>query len=262
MKVVLLALLASALALGTCQDFEAFAEIYAPYLRFHHTQGEDGYCFPHNASDYYDVRGSGDPSRQCNLDYQSVKDGLVPTYWHAQICRYMYISYWSFYGYNHKCDLIGGERDAFWESLVIKVRDWDLDPRMHEVRFSQKDGWYTRIPGHYETRDETHPVAYVGKANHGFYHDDGGTNTCCYYEDTRNPGDPNQYMETWLNLVELKNGTEDWMMDPDTSVWGGLQVPTLRPDFDLCNLNGCTGSHVQICGTCGCAKSDIGDEPF
>lgn len=59
---------------------------------------------------------------------------------------------------------------------------------MHEVMFGQKKGWYTRIPGHYEVVNVTHPVAYVGRASHGFYHDDGGTNTCCYYEDTRDPG--------------------------------------------------------------------------
>lgn len=55
--------------------------------------------------------------------------------------------------------------------------------------FGQKKGWYTRIPGHYETFNVTHPVAYVGKSNHGTYHDDGGTGTCCYYEDFRNPGE-------------------------------------------------------------------------
>lgn len=72
--------------------------------------------------------------------------------------------------------------------LFLEVREWSTDPHMHEVMFGQKEGWYTRIAGNYEVHDESHPVAYVGRAGHGFYHDSGGSNTCCYYEDTRNPG--------------------------------------------------------------------------
>ena len=71
---------------------------------------------------------------------------------------------------------------------------------MHEVMFGQKKGWYTRIPAHYETFNVTHPVAYVGKSNHGAYHDDGGTGTCCYYEDFRNPG-----KKKYLNKAEKKS---------------------------------------------------------
>ena len=61
-----------------------------------------------------------------------------------------------------------------------------MGEHLHEVMFGQKWGWYTRIPGQYETH-EGRPVAYVGKASHGFYHDDGGSGTCCYFEDFRNP---------------------------------------------------------------------------
>ncbi|CAL4085379.1 unnamed protein product [Meganyctiphanes norvegica] len=221
-------------------------------------------CFPHNAADYYDMRMSGDSSRQCNEDYNSITENQIPTYWHAQICHYhLHIAYWSFFGYNHDCDWFSGERDAWWESVVVKIRDWDLGEHLHEVRFGQKYGWYTRIPGHYEVQEDTHPVAYVGKTNHGFYHDDGGTGSCCYYEDWRNVGDADDHMETWQNLVELKLDSEEpWMTDNSTDPWNGILSPLFRDDLDLCNLNGCTGSSVQVCGTCGCHKSDTGDDPF
>lgn len=30
-------------------------------------------------------------------------------------------AYWTFYGYNHDCDCCSGERDAWWEFVVVKV---------------------------------------------------------------------------------------------------------------------------------------------
>nr|XP_027215236.1 uncharacterized protein LOC113808108 [Penaeus vannamei]XP_027215280.1 uncharacterized protein LOC113808144 [Penaeus vannamei] len=238
---------------------------YAPYLRFHKLEGLDDFCFPHNASDYFRVRDADDWSRQCNMDYATIHADEVPTYWHAMECgRHLHIAYWSFYGYNHNCDCCSGERNAWWEFLVVKVREWSTNPHMHEVMFGQKEGWYTRIAGNYELHDESHPVAYVGRAGHGFYHDSGGSNTCCYYEDTRNPGEPDHYMMTWHNLVELRKDEygEDWMLEPGTHHWSGLQVPTFRDNWDLCNLAGCDGSFLQVCTKAGCAKSDIGDDPF
>ncbi|XP_037801169.1 uncharacterized protein LOC119596101 [Penaeus monodon] len=254
----------SLLLAGHAANVEEMAYKYAPYFRFDLVEGGSGFCFPHNASDYYHVRKAGDTSRQCNTDYATVSNGDIPTYWHAMTCGYhLHIAYWTFYGYNHDCDCCSGERDAWWEFVVVKVRDWDLQPHMHEVMFGQKKGWYTRVPGHYEVHDTTHPVAYVGKASHGTYHDDGGTGTCCYFEDFRNPGHLDMNMKTWLNLVELKQaGGEGWMEDADADVWNGLLAPTFRSDWDLCSLVGCTGSSLQLCGTSGCHKSDIGHDPF
>ncbi|KAK8750231.1 hypothetical protein OTU49_015327 [Cherax quadricarinatus] len=249
---------------GLAQDFTKFAHDYAPYLRFDSKEGQNELCYPDDASVYYEQRLAGDWSRKCNLDFDSLVNGTVPTYWHAMTCGYhLHIAYWNFYGYNHDCDCCSGERDAWFEFIVIKIRDWDLSPHLHEVMFGQKKGWYTRIPGHYETYNTTHPVAYVGKANHGTYHDDGGTGTCCYYEDYRNPGSADHSLETWINLVELqqKDG-EDWMSDPNSDVWSGLLPPTFRDDWDLCALTSCTGSTLQVCGACGCHKSDTGDSPF
>ncbi|KAF2355903.1 hypothetical protein FHG87_013331 [Trinorchestia longiramus] len=243
-------------------QFDEFAAKYAPRLRFDQTEGSGDRCFPESAEDYYNARASDDWDRRCNMDYESVASGSIPTYWHAAVCGYhLHIAYWSFYGYNHDCDCCSGERDAWFESLVIKIRDYTLDERLHEVRFSQKNGWYTRITGNYEILEETHPIAYVGKASHGFYHDDGGTGTCCYYQDYRNPDDVDQHMDTWLNLVELDNSSA-WMTDSSTDIWNGISSPLFRNDWDLCALNGCTGSNLAVCGTSGCHKSDTDDDPF
>ncbi|XP_018011884.1 uncharacterized protein LOC108669106 [Hyalella azteca] len=256
---LLLLILIARFGAGQYQDY---AYKYAPRLRFDSVEGSGDRCFPQSAESYYEARKSGNTDRLCNLDYDTVAAGSVPTYWHAEVCGYhLHIAYWNFYGYNHDCDCCSGERDAWFESLVVKIRDYSLDERLHEVRFSQKKGWYTRVPGHYELVSDTHPVAYVGKTQHGYYHDDGGTGTCCYYEDYRNPSDVDQHMDTWSNLVRFDNSSA-WMTDPTTDVWNGINSPPFRDDWDLCALNGCTGGYLWGCSTCGCHKSDIGEDPF
>jgi len=252
----------SAVAERSSSFFDELAVKYAPRLRFDMKAGTE-FCFPSDAQQYYDQRKSGNTDRVCNMDYNSVMNGVVPSYYHYQVCGYhLHISYWFFYGYQHDCNCCKGQRDAWWESIVVKVRDFDLNERLHEVRFSQKDGWYTRIPGRYEmVVNTTHPVAYVGKTNHGNYHDDGGTGTCCYYEDFRDPHEVDQHMDTWQHLRHI-NGSEVWMNDSDTAVWNNIQSPPFRSDWDLCSLNSCTGSGLIICGTCGCYKSDTGEGPF
>jgi hypothetical protein len=60
--------------------------------------------------------------------------------------------------------------------------------QVDRVIFYQHEGWYTRNPGRYEVFESTHPISYVGKLRQGTYHDDGGSGTCCYFEDYRNPG--------------------------------------------------------------------------
>ncbi|XP_071543377.1 uncharacterized protein [Panulirus ornatus] len=260
----LLVCLGALLVPGLAKDFAQIAEDYAPLLRFDKKEGEGNLCFPHNAADFYAQRMAGDWSRKCNTDYNSLATGQIPTYWHAMTCGYhLHIAYWNFYGYNADCDCCSGERDAWWEYMVVKIRDWDLYPRLHEVMFGQKKGWYTRIPGHYQTFGGTHPVAFVGKTNHGYYHNDGGSGTCCYYEDYRNPGGVDKRLQTWKNLVELKReGGDPWMTDSNPNPWNGQMPPTFRDNWNLCNLPGCAGSSLLVCGKSGCHKSDIGDDPF
>jgi len=260
--VPLVILVSALLQVGWSTNITDFVNKYAPKIRYDSKAGSDGYCFPSSAGDYYEARKNGTTHRICNQNYTTVQQAEIPTYYKAQVCGYhLHISYWSFYAFNQDCDCCSGKRDAWFENIVIKVRDFETDPRMHEVRFGQKNGWYTRIPGHYETTSDGHPVAYVGRGSHGFYHDDGGSGTCCYYEDFRNPSSANQFLETWTNLVEFTN-TTTWMNDTDTAVWNGIHAPPFRGDYDLCKLNGCNGAIFQLCTKSGCAKSDTNDDPF
>jgi len=237
---------------------------YAPRLRFDSEAGKGRHCFPSSAEDYYNLRNHTKTSgRVCNLNYTTVDLGHVPTYWHAQACgAHLHIAYWNFFGYNEHCDIFGdGRRDAWFESLVVQIRNYKTHPQLHNVRFGQKKGWYTRVPSHYEVVDNTHPIAYVGKATHGFYHNPGGSGSCCYWEDFRNPWSNDQAQDTWLNLVEFDEKTP-WMIDPTTAVWNELQVPRYRSDWNLCQLTGCTGAWLPLCTSSGCGRSDVNEDLF
>lgn len=235
---------------------------FAPSLRFDSAAGSDQYCFPSSAEDYYTARVHRFNGSICNLNYTLVEGGRVPTYWHAQECGdYLHIGYWSFFGWNEKCDCCSGNRNAWFESLVVKVQNYTLNPSVQQVRFGQKDGWYTKVAGHYQTVNGSHPVAYVGKASHGFYHDDGGSGSCCYWEDYRDTGSHVQHLDAWQNLVSFDNTTE-WIMDPNPVAWSGIYSPRWRGDWDLCKLNGCSGAEVALCEDSGCYKSDINNHPF
>lgn len=52
-------------------------------------------------------------------------------------------------------------------------------------------------------------------------------------------------METWLNLQKLDNSSA-WMSDPQTDVWNDINSPQFRDDWDLCSLDGCTGSNILV----------------
>ena len=57
-------------------------------------------------------------------------------------------------------------------------------------------------------------------------------------------------MNTWQNLERFDNSTV-WMTDSSTDVWNGINSPPFRDDWDLCNLNGCTGAWVWVSGMHG-----------
>ena len=63
-------------------------------------------------------------------------------------------------------------------------------------------------------------------------------------------GSANKHMVTWDNLIHLRKEEgedgEEWMTDPNTDWWHGLQPPTFRGDWDVCGLVGCTGSSLQV----------------
>lgn len=184
------------------------------------------------------------------------------------IAKTEYVMYWFFYGWQDYCSPGIGAHHADWERVVVKVVNGMLD----RVMYFQHSGWYTREPGNYEVVG-THPLVYVGKNNHGSYHDDGGTGTCCYFEDFRKPGPwgTSLKMMTWLNLNELTSdeNSPEWMKyrgewggeNMDNGIWSPLSQAFCD---DLCNIPGCKGNDdwpgCVVGDICGCFKSDIGDD--
>jgi len=239
---------------------QGVAERFAPVLRFDSEQGDKNKCFPGDAGEYYEARKEGITSRICNTSYASIVNGDVPIYYQYKRCspEIEYVMYWFFYGWQDSCSPGEGAHNADWERVCVKI----VNQRLDRVMFFQHEGQYARVNGGYEVYEGNHPMAYVGKNNHGSYHDDGGSGTCCYYEDFRNPGSSNQHMRTWLNLVRLllDKSAPEWMRYDGVTYWDGLKGPLHRDqDNDLCHLQGCRGAWTQVCNTCGCAKSDIGD---
>ncbi|XP_057369258.1 uncharacterized protein LOC130690267 [Daphnia carinata] len=244
-------------------QFHTEALLYAPRLRFDSQSGDTlGQCLPGSAEDYFRLRQNGFTGRICNMDYISILDGRIPAYYEAAQCDSdLIISYWYFYGYKDDCPMLPGDPgdDVNWGRYVVKVLNGN---QVDRVTFYQHEGWYTRHPGRYEVFESTHPVAYVGKLRQGTYHDDGGSGTCCYFEDYRNPGSPNKHMDSWSNLVWLRNNgssTPEWMTNNDPYYWNGVSLPHLRGE-NLCDLRGCKGGNLQTCNTCGCHKSDVPDD--
>jgi hypothetical protein len=177
--------------------------------------------------------------------------------------RIEYVMYWVFYGWQDYCSPGSGAHHADWERVVVKIINGSLD----RVMFFQHSGWYTRDRGNYEVFGE-HPCVYVGKNQHGSYHDDGGTGTCCYWEDFRKPGSWGTSLKllTWNNLVLLSadDSSPEWMRyggewggdNLNDGVWSPL-TQSLSFCDDLCNIPGCRGRETNSCYTSGCYKSDV-----
>jgi hypothetical protein len=242
------------------------ARRFAPVLRFDQVQGAKDKCFPSDAGEYYAIRKSGSRERVCNTDAASVENGLVPTYYAYQDCSRdtTVIMYWFFYGYQDTCTGRLGSHDADWERVAVKIRNG----RLERVQYYQHGGHYTRQGNELEYFEGTHPIAYVGKNSHGSYHDAGGSGSCLYFEDFRNPGPRDLRLHTWQNLVELKETPDapEWMRTKSAQYFDGIPAPLAR-GINLCALPGCDGKDFQIgsalCfGQCGCSKSSIGDAPF
>lgn len=241
------------------------AKKFAPLLRFDQEQGQEEKCFPSDAGDYYNARKSGSKERICNTDVGSIDGNRVPVYYSYENCSSdtTVIMYWFFYGYQDTCTGSLGAHDADWERVAVKIRNGQVE----RVLFHQHKGSYTRNPDSMEF-DGTHPVVYIGKNSHGSYHDDGGSGSCLYFEDYRNPGDKDHRLQSWNNLVELKDsqGAPEWMRTKSAEFFDGIPGPLAR-GINLCSMVGCQGKDTKIgsslCfGTCGCSKSSIGDSPF
>ncbi len=244
----------------------AQAKKFAPILKFDQKQAEPQKCFPSDPGQYWDARKNGDKGIICNESVDSLTNGEIPIYYEYQDCSgdSTVIMYWFFYGFQDTCSPGLGSHPADWERVAVKIKNGKLE----RVMFYQHGGFYTKNLGNFELVDGTHPVAFVGKNSHGSYHDRGGSGSCLYFEDYRNPGGNNYSLHTEQNLVALHRGPDapEWMTSGDSSNFDGIPSPLAR-NTNLCALEGCRGEDFQIgsalCfGQCGCSKSDIGKSPF
>lgn len=242
------------------------ARKFAPVLKFDKKQAEKNKCFPSDPGPYWDARKSGDKSLICNESPDTLEGGQIPIYYEYQDCSAdsTVIMYWFFYGFQDTCSPGLGSHHADWERVAVRITNGKLE----RVMYYQHKGHYTKTGKNIQLVNGTHPVAFVGKNSHGSYHDDGGSGSCLYYEDYRNPSSNPYTLKTEENLIPLGRGpgVPEWMTAKDSSNFDGITTPLAR-GTNICALEGCQGRDFQIgsalCfGTCGCSKSDIGSSPF
>ncbi|MGA1842906.1 MAG: hypothetical protein ACMUIU_20000 [bacterium] len=229
------------------------------------------------------VRSGQYPSKVWQYDkLRWVPDGnyiKIPTYFKIFTCGgQTRIVYWWFYGWQERCkpNFFSGKvsyHHADWERVLVTLSEDKT--RIAAVTYFQHSGWYTRLAeggdrdrfagASYESGFERfkniHPVVYVGKRQHGSYHNQGGTGTegisfCSYFEDYRhNEGKQDLWLNSWEDLVNLGNETEPWMAreaDTDPNFrWGACTgdggcsisqhpVKTSNDNF-FCSLDACKG---------------------
>ncbi|RZA25149.1 MAG: hypothetical protein EOP10_07740 [Proteobacteria bacterium] len=252
-----------------CDSDECRAEQarrFSPILKFDQEQATSQKCFPGSAAEYWEARKNGDTRTLCNESAASLEGGQIPIYYEYQDCSgdQTVIMYWFFYGFQDTCSPGMGSHHADWERVAVKIKDG----RLERVQYFQHGGSYTRQGNNFESVDGTHPIAYVGKNSHGSYHDRGGSGSCLYFEDYRNPNERNYTLKTEQNLIPLHRGPDapEWMTSNDAKNFDGIPGPLARGE-NLCALTGCRGDDFNmgaaLCfGNCGCSKSDIGNLPF
>jgi hypothetical protein len=282
-----------------------FVQRFAPELRFDRAASQYGY--PMSAQPFYDKMpkdehgvpkavksASGFPME--NNDGATLKSGRIPTYFQLRkFGNQIRISYWWFYGFQHSCvvdtkDYVWGTgaHHGDWEHVMVILSE-DTS-RVAAVTFWQHDNYYTRIAGprdapctpggigrcsgsHGFESSGTHPVVYVGKIGHGSYHDSNGrTGGCGYYEEFRNPDGPGDYMQTWLNLIDLDDDadvpSETWRVNDRWGPTAAPERPTWRwGPYDnigthptqappAASMDACAGSATYRLGSAGCFKSE------
>ena len=241
-------------------DMAAIATTFAPRLRFDQEfgsgSGQDSKCFPSSAESWFQQRRAGvDPIALCNFSYESIARGESPIYYQARRCGTdtVMVRYWFFYAWQSACfslgDLKFGHHPADWESILVKI----VGGQLQRVVYFQHNGAQTKEAGHFETAGDTHPVAYVGKNAHASYVAPGGIGGCGYWDDFRNPGKANMYMDTWHNLAALSraSGSPAWMKCTGKDCFDGILHP-IEQAGEICAMEGCRET--------GCHDSDVGSQ--
>ena len=185
----------------------------------------------------------------------------VPTYYKIRRCDWgtgqLRIEYRWFYGWqpdaDHGC---GQDHTADWEHIMVTTSE-DRQG-IAAITYYQHKGWYTRTIGRWKT-EAGHPVVYVGKTAHGSYHDDGGSGTCVYYEDWRNPSSDSIWYTWETPLINLDVDSQGWIKfdrlvggwawgyyNGEEKVWGPVTTS------ELCGIRACKGKTHNIGDASGC----------
>ena len=228
---------------------ERLAEKFRPFLIF--DQNAAGNYYPSDPVAYYDdvLNGNEEPDST-----QSFLDQNTPVYYEYQKSGDdEFIMYWYFYDKQHNCDCCSGEHWADWERILVKITGGMLA----KTKLFQHSGHYTRKAGYANELDQTHPSAYIGKKSHGAYHDTGGSGTCLYFEDYRNPdaSNPEIFFSTNLKRLPARGNSGNWPWFDSDWVWtnpsiewnpnGGAEVKgpyrlnELFSNFEVCLDDGC-----------------------
>jgi hypothetical protein len=210
------------------------------------------------------------------------KSYQIPTYYKVKGCGsygQMRIEYWWFYGYQPDADMgCGQNHPADWEHIMVTTTE--DNQKIAAITYYQHSGWYTRIYGSHPPgwgTVEGHPVVYVGKTAHGSYHDDGGSGSCLYYEDFRNPSH-NSLWRTWKTpLINLDENEQKWLKYDRTAKWSwgysnetwyhpqiGMKFyvkthvgthPTVS-SRNMCKIKACEGKNPFVTAGCLYGKSE------
>jgi hypothetical protein len=249
---------------------DSAAKKFAPRLRF--DGAAEGY--PMSAQSYFQqstpVKGEDNKVRLYhagvieNTDVGTLSGNQVPTYYSATNCgNQLRITYWWFYGHQHRCDVLGnGEHTGDWERVVVILSE-DRS-RIAAVNYGMHGQHYTRLNGQFEVEENTHPVVYIAKHSHAGLYNQGGTGfeECEPWNEWRNNWDKS-HLDAWRHLVSLDRNEEPWMLADRSNTfeyWGEEETwfddtqgsvsthPTIEsPD---CTMKANNGLHATFAASC------------
>ena len=168
------------------------------------------------------------------MDFDVLVASEVPTYFkvisdvNSLNKGRLLIQYWFYYGWQPPCNILHewdpGAHHGDWENIIVCTNPDRTD--IDAVVYAQHAGWYTRLPGGFETTESGRPIVFVGLTAHGSFHKSHDlpwpeawltpTFLCRYFNDFRAPND-DTWWDTSSNLVSLRSKSELWMLaEPNT----------------------------------------------
>lgn len=250
------------LSCGTCSESAtkltgatalAYAQQYAPLIWFDRSSPD----YPTSVEVIW--ANTNESSIVCGGQLTLANDDAptsmnFPTYYDVQVhpndANRIFIEYW--WGYKRQGNCIGstGGHDYDWEHMVIQFNK--STQKVISTTYFQHAGWYTKAG------TATPVVGYVGKIQHGMYHNKRTTTlvgySCSYWGDYRNPADNTDQVLTQNNLVQMSCASEYFGFN---GTWGNTGQGPLYRTRNFWNFPACKGTDGDF-GTDGCSQCDYG----